>query len=104
MAGTQCLLKIVHDLLKRIDLKRKRRILSDSGHLSNTACGDFVRELVGGGAEHILLAHLSPENNTPELAYLTVQTALTRAGFREGEDFSLRVAARDRPVALSDDI
>lgn len=82
----------------------KRRILSDSGHLSNSACGDFVRELVAGGAQHILLAHLSPENNTPELAYLTVQTLLKQRGFREGEDYSLRVAARDKPVALFDEI
>lgn len=78
----------------------KRRILSERGHLSNSACGEFLCELVGGGTKHILLAHLSPENNTPDLAYLTALAALKRNGYVQDEDFSLAVAKRDAPVCL----
>lgn len=47
----------------------KRRIRSDFGHLSNDCCGDFIKELVQSGTKSILLAHLSKENNLPELAF-----------------------------------
>ena len=43
---------------------------------------------------NIFLAHLSKDNNSPELAYLTAQSALTEAGMREDMDFVLRVAPR----------
>lgn len=78
----------------------KRRILSQNGHLSNTGAAEFLCELTGSGAKHILLAHLSPENNTPELAYLTAQTALGRQGLQQDCDYTLAVARRDAPVVL----
>lgn len=78
----------------------KRRILSQNGHLSNTCAAEFLCELTGGGAKHILLAHLSPENNTPELAYLTSQAALRRKGLEQDCDYTLAVARRDTPVVL----
>ena len=46
----------------------KLRILSDFGHLSNETSAAFAKKLAVGGTKHILLAHLSPENNLPELA------------------------------------
>ena len=78
----------------------KRRILSDHGHLSNTCAADFLCELTETGTKHLLLAHLSPENNTPELAYLTAQAALRRQGLSQDEDYTLAVARRDSPVIL----
>lgn len=78
----------------------KRRILSDHGHLSNACAADFLCELTGTGTKHLLLAHLSPENNTPELAYLTAQAALRRRGLSQDEDYTLAVARRDTPVIL----
>ena len=78
----------------------KRRILSDHGHLSNSCAADFLCELTRMGAKHLLLAHLSPENNTPELAYLTAQAALRRLGLSQDEDYTLAVARRDTPVIL----
>ena len=80
----------------------KRRILSDHGHLSNTCAAEFLCELTCSGAKHLLLAHLSPENNTPELAYLTAQAALRRQGLTQDEDYTLAVARRDTPVILCD--
>jgi len=78
----------------------KRRILSDNGHLSNSCASAFLCDLTAVGAKHFLLAHLSPENNTPELAYLTAQTALKRQGLVQDRDFTLAVARRDSPVIL----
>ncbi len=46
----------------------KRRIKSKGGHLSNEECDLFISELVSGGTQKIILAHLSRENNMPELA------------------------------------
>lgn len=54
----------------------KKRILSNSGHLSNEASGSLAAMLADSGASTIVLAHLSCENNTPELARKTVSAAL----------------------------
>lgn len=71
----------------------KKRILSDHGHLSNDGCAAFVPKLVDMGAEKIVLAHLSQENNTPELAYKTSAEALAEAGYTPN-DVKLTVAMR----------
>ncbi len=47
----------------------KKRILSSTGHLSNEAAAELACELISSGTKRILLAHLSEENNLPELAY-----------------------------------
>lgn len=46
----------------------KARILSPSGHLSNTDCARFVTELAQNGLKRAVLAHISENNNTPLLA------------------------------------
>ena len=46
----------------------KSRIASDRGHLSNAACDAFLPQLSAQGTAHVLLAHLSAENNTPARA------------------------------------
>lgn len=58
----------------------KQRILSDRGHLSNEAAAAFALECVRHGTQDILLAHLSGENNTPQLAEYTVARALQSKG------------------------
>ena len=54
----------------------KQRVLSRVGHLSNDATADFLLKDYDGGAAHIILAHLSENNNLPELAKLAVERAL----------------------------
>ncbi len=71
----------------------QKRILSNIGHLSNDACADTLRALVNKGSTHFILAHLSKENNTPELAYQTSIDALKEMGALENRDFILKVAA-----------
>lgn len=58
----------------------KYRILSDFGHTSNAACAEFVVRLAKAGVRNVLLSHISPENNTPELALFCVNEALKREG------------------------
>ncbi|MEA2523456.1 MAG: hypothetical protein QOG89_3553 [Thermomicrobiales bacterium] len=60
----------------------KRRVLSATGHLSNSDCGQLLRRALSGSdrARTIWLAHLSATNNRPDLAVATVATALTGAG------------------------
>ncbi len=55
----------------------KMRISSNRGHLSNAACADFVFELAEHGTRGVILAHISKENNEPELALDTVQSAVS---------------------------
>lgn len=46
----------------------KQRISSSTGHLSNTEASKFLSHLIHPELSLLLLAHLSQENNTPELA------------------------------------
>lgn len=71
----------------------KKRILSDTGHLSNDSCGTFARELIQNGTTRLILGHLSKENNLPELAYTATACALAEIGAQVDQDFTLGVAA-----------
>jgi phosphoribosyl 1,2-cyclic phosphodiesterase len=62
----------------------QRRILSDSGHLSNAGCADLLARAIRGSTmpPTVWLAHLSETNNRPHLAKQTVQRRLTQVGLR----------------------
>ena len=62
----------------------KRRILSDCGHLSNTACAELLPILFENGTKHFVLAHLSRENNTPDIARQTAVCGMQMSGIEEG--------------------
>ena len=51
----------------------KVRILGDRGHLSNEMSSNYLSTLIGDKTEYIILAHLSDENNTKELAFNTLE-------------------------------
>jgi phosphoribosyl 1,2-cyclic phosphodiesterase len=53
----------------------KRRILGRYGHLDNQAAAVLLGKLAGPRLKHVVAAHLSQENNRPDLA----QAALARA-------------------------
>ena len=56
----------------RYSFSLRKRILSDKGHLSNYDSAKYLSEFVGDKTKYILLAHLSEENNTSDLAYNTL--------------------------------
>jgi phosphoribosyl 1,2-cyclic phosphodiesterase len=58
----------------------KKRIMSNVGHLSNEAAASEIRELRDAPVGDLVLAHLSDENNVPELAVAAASEALERGG------------------------
>jgi phosphoribosyl 1,2-cyclic phosphodiesterase len=62
-----------HDLQKlkygRYPWYLKKRIESNEGHLSNVQLAEALREWLMENTQKVVLAHLSEENNTPELHF-----------------------------------
>lgn len=54
----------------------KRRVGGDFGHLSNTAAADIACGLMHGRLKHLVAAHLSAQNNRPDLAQQVLSDAL----------------------------
>ncbi len=83
----------------------KKRIAGDYGHLANQSIIKMLPYLVKNGARHIILAHLSEENNTPELALASAKAALEEYGFDvsgdiETESVYLAVADPQKLVCI----
>ncbi len=76
----------------------KHRILSARGHLSNEDCGTALCRLHETGVTNAVLGHLSQENNTPELARVTVESILQEKGIL-GE-MRIVVARRLEPTGV----
>ena len=69
----------------------KQRVLSDVGHMSNTAAAAALAQLIRGQGERIFLTHMSSSNNMPALALATVKRALKAKGFIEGQNYFMEV-------------
>lgn len=78
----------------------KQRVLSRNGHLSNNETARFLREDFDGKARHIILAHLSRENNHPEVARLMAEEALASRAplFAPLQQDLVKVAPPDQPL------
>ncbi len=72
----------------------KRRIKGPQGHLSNVDCAAFLSELVRSGTTHIILGHISKENNTPDVALQTCISELSMAGLCRNRDYIIFAAPR----------
>ncbi|HIX19785.1 MAG TPA: MBL fold metallo-hydrolase [Candidatus Akkermansia intestinigallinarum] len=70
------------DMLKQSQRPRMLidRIAGRWGHLSNSQASDFVRDIAHEGLRHIVLAHLSEECNTPQLALSNMQHTVAELG------------------------
>lgn len=84
------------DMLKngRYPWPLKRRILSETGHLSNDRAGELCSALAKWGTKAFWLGHLSKENNRPDIAYQTVADSLGCHGIKAGVDVALNVLPR----------
>lgn len=78
----------------------KRRVLSDTGHLSNEGAGKAILDILGSRIKNILLGHLSNTNNYPCLAYETVSSVLKMEGASINKDFTLDIATRDKTTKI----
>lgn len=75
----------------------KRRILSENGHLSNDDAAKTIHNVFQSGhLKNVVLAHLSKENNVPELAHLTVKKYLEEKGIDTETDINLDLSYRDK--------
>ncbi len=70
----------------------KIRILSDKGHISNSACASELKALLQSGTKRFILGHLSQHNNTPLLAKSCATAALMDLGAQIDKDYLLTVA------------
>ncbi len=75
----------------------KQRILSRHGHLSNAAVAEFVRARLDKWCRYLLLAHLSQENNRPELALASVMNALYD---RRNDETRVVLTSQDVPTPV----
>lgn len=77
-------------------LALQQRVRSREGHLANIDAAQFLGELLHPHLQHVVLAHLSDTNNTPELAMETVTGYL--ATEKTGSDFpEISLGWQDRP-------
>jgi len=75
----------------------KQRVMSRVGHLSNDALAEFFTSDYDGRAAFVVLAHLSEQNNLPELARRAAEQALgPRADLLHNQ---LLLARQDAPLA-----
>jgi phosphoribosyl 1,2-cyclic phosphodiesterase len=72
----------------------KQRVMSRVGHLSNQAVSDFLVEEFDRRTRVLVLAHLSGNNNHPEIARMFAHQALEQAGAAATR---LLVAEQDAP-------
>ncbi len=72
----------------------KRRIASDKGHMSNDYAAQCAIKLIENNTKNIMLSHLSNNNNTPEIAYKTIEDVLSKNDIKIGRDIKLSVANR----------
>ncbi len=78
----------------------KQRVLSRTGHLSNHAVSEYLADPEGfdGRARYLVLAHVSQENNNPDLARLSAEEALSRRPAECAFAGELLVASQQAPL------
>jgi phosphoribosyl 1,2-cyclic phosphodiesterase len=74
----------------------KQRVMSRVGHLSNDALAEYLVTNYDGGASYLVLAHISEQNNHPELARKAAELALS--GRRTLWGNQVMVAAQTAPL------
>jgi phosphoribosyl 1,2-cyclic phosphodiesterase len=76
----------------------KQRIWGSRGHLSNEACGRMINRIISEKLSHIILGHLSGDNNYPDLAYEAVRNEINFAEHNFcADDIDIKVASRIQP-------
>jgi phosphoribosyl 1,2-cyclic phosphodiesterase len=81
----------------------KRRIMSNRGHLSNTDAAWTIARMHKKQHTKVFLAHLSQENNRPEIAETTVRNILSEQGCELDVELDIRLTFPDRTASFADD-
>ena len=82
----------------------KQRVMSRTGHLSNNVVSEFLAdaEVFDGRARHLVLAHLSEQNNTPDVARISAEEALGRRPSDLAFRGCLHIASQQIPLGPFD--
>ena len=92
-----------HDVQMLLNTNRplflKQRILGDSGHLCNEDSAMLLSQLAGPATKHIVLAHLSDQANTPELALKAFHEGFKKRGV-DDRHIDVRAAAPRRITTI----
>jgi len=75
----------------------KQRVMSRTGHLSNLALGEFLTSDFDREARVLVLAHLSEQNNHPEIARMAAATSLETTNASETR---ITVASQREPTEV----
>lgn len=78
----------------------KQRIMSEDGHLSNDDAAKILGNVLNGNNEVVLLAHLSKDNNVPELAIDTVKKSLENQGINVEKSIKLELSHRNKATEV----
>ena len=78
----------------------QERILGKRGHLSNKTASDIATKMIKSGTKHLVLGHLSRNNNTPEIAHKQTCDMLAFNGVIVGQDVNIHIAKPDQPTEL----
>ena len=78
----------------------KQRVLSRTGHLSNLAVSDYLADPEGfdGRARYLVMAHISQENNHPEVVRLSAEQALQKRPAECAFTGELLLASQSTPM------
>lgn len=78
----------------------KQRVLSRTGHLSNHVVSEFLAdaESFDSHARYLVLAHVSQENNNPDLVRLSAEEALRRRPAESAFTGELLIASQHVPL------
>jgi phosphoribosyl 1,2-cyclic phosphodiesterase len=78
----------------------KTRIQSDHGHLGNHQTSAFLAENLSDNISHICLAHLSKNNNTPEIALQTLKQTFSERGIKLNGQHQISILNRNMPSEM----
>lgn len=76
----------------------KQRVQSSHGHLSNEQAAGLIERVASSRLKHLVLAHLSHENNRPARARAAAHAALARS--RASEGTPITVGSQTHPSAV----
>jgi hypothetical protein len=78
--------------------------MSRTGHLSNETVSEFLAdcEVFDGRARHLVLAHLSEQNNNPSVARISAEEALGRRSGEFAFSGTLHIASQHTPLGPFD--
>ena len=76
----------------------KQRIKSRKGHFSNEQSVCFLNKILHSQLKNVILAHLSEENNKPEIAFENMNSFLKKNNHR----IFLIVASQTEPIGVID--